>query len=51
MGRGSKTSVATGKIKALNIPEPVGVLVNWQGSTYIGGIQEIVPEFSKESFY
>ena len=34
--------------RALNKPEPVGVLVIWQDYTYIGSIQVIVPDFSKE---
>lgn len=36
------------KLKAYNYPEPTGVLVSWKGYTYIGIIQVIVPEFSKE---
>ena len=34
--------------RSLNKPEPVGVLVIWQDYTYIGSIQVIVPDFSKE---
>lgn len=34
--------------RALNKPEPVGVLVIWKDYTYIGSIQVIVPDFSKE---
>lgn len=34
--------------KPLMHPEPTGVLIKWDGCTYVGGIQEIVPEFSKE---
>lgn len=34
--------------KSLIYPEATGVLIEWQGFTYIGGIQEIAPGFSKE---
>ncbi len=34
--------------KPLMHPEPTGVLIKWDGCTYVGGIQVIVPEFSKE---
>jgi len=34
--------------RSLNKPEPVGVLVIWKDYTYIGSIQVIVPDFSKE---
>jgi len=34
--------------KYLTSPEPVVVLIMWNRSTYIGSIQVIVPEFSKE---
>lgn len=34
--------------RALNKPEPVGVLVIWKDYTYIGSIQVIVPDLSKE---
>lgn len=34
--------------RAINKPEPVGVLVIWKDYTYIGSIQVIVPDFSKE---
>lgn len=34
--------------KCLIHPEPVGVLIKWNNSTYIGSIQVIVPDFSKE---
>lgn len=34
--------------KPLNYPEPAGALIEWQDNTYIGHIQEIVPDYSKE---
>lgn len=34
--------------KSLNYPEPVGALIEWRGNTYIGHVQEIVPDYSKE---
>lgn len=34
--------------KSLTRPEAVGVLIKWNGFTYIGSIQVIVPDFSKE---
>ena len=34
--------------KPKKYPEPTGVFVTWRGSTYIGSIQVIVPDFSKE---
>ncbi len=34
--------------KSLASPEPVVVLIKWNNSTYIGSIQVIVPDFSKE---
>lgn len=34
--------------KSLASPGPVVVLIKWKSSTYIGSIQVIVPDFSKE---
>lgn len=34
--------------KPLMHPEPTSVLIKWRGGTYVGSIQEIVPEFSIE---
>ena len=34
--------------KPKRYPEPTGVFVTWRGSAYIGSIQVIVPDFSKE---
>jgi len=34
--------------KPKNYPETTGVFVTWRGSAYIGSIQVIVPDFSKE---
>lgn len=35
-------------MNAFNCPESVGVVIKWKDDIYIGSIQEIVPEFSKE---
>lgn len=35
-------------LRSSNYPEPIGVIVKWDDIPYIGSIQEIVPEFSKE---
>ena len=32
----------------LNKPEPIRILVEWRDDTYIGSLQEIAPDFSKE---
>ncbi len=34
--------------KPLMHPEPISVLIKWRDYTYVGGIQVIAPEFSKE---
>lgn len=31
-----------------NFPQSVGVFIKWKGDIYIGSIQEIVPEFSRD---
>lgn len=35
-------------MNVFNCPESVGVVIKWKDDIYIGSIQEIVPEFSKE---
>lgn len=35
-------------LKSCNYPAPISILVKWKNNTYIGSIQKIVPEFSKE---
>lgn len=35
-------------LRSCNYPEPIGVIVKWDDISYIGSIQEIVPELSKE---
>ena len=35
-------------LRSYNYPEPIGVIVKWDDLSYIGSIQEIVQEFSKE---
>lgn len=31
-----------------NIPPTIVALIEWKGQTYVGGIQEVAPEYSKE---
>jgi len=35
-------------MNSFSYPEPVKILVTWKGNVYIGSIQKIVPNFSKE---
>lgn len=35
-------------LRSRNYPEPIGVILKWDNISYIGSIQEIAPEFSKE---
>lgn len=35
-------------LKSVNYPKPISILVEWKDNVYIGSIQEIVPESSKE---
>lgn len=35
-------------IKTMIYPEPIRAIITWKNDIYIGHIQEIVPEFSKE---
>ena len=35
-------------LKPANYPKSTGVIIEWKDDTYIGSIQEIVPDFSKE---
>lgn len=35
-------------LKYYNYPESTGIIVRWKSHVYIGSVQEIVPEFSKE---
>jgi hypothetical protein len=35
-------------MKSFNYPEPISVLVTWDGDVYIGSIQEAAPRFSDE---
>lgn len=35
-------------MNSFNYPEPIKAIVTWKGNVYIGSIQKIVPNFSKE---
>ena len=35
-------------LKSRNYPEPKSVMIRWRDNIYIGSIQEIAPEFSRE---
>lgn len=35
-------------IKTMIYPEPIRAMITWKNDVYVGHIQEIVPEFSKE---
>jgi hypothetical protein len=38
------------ELSVFNHPKPTGVLVEWKNKLYIGSIQQIVPDYSKEIF-